>query len=62
MQSDRLGVQKGDSENTEGIREIYRKELENIRMSQEKIENSFPEMQTELKAVKSRMKKYIGTN
>ena len=33
----------------------FRKELENIRRSQEKLENSFVEMQTELKAIKSRM-------
>ena len=33
----------------------FRKELENIRRSQEKLENSFVEMQTELKAIKTRM-------
>ena len=33
----------------------FRKELENIRRSQEKLENSFVETQTELKATKSRM-------
>ena len=33
----------------------FRKELENIRRSQEKLENSFAEMQAELKALKSRM-------
>ena len=33
----------------------FRKELENIRRSQEKLENSFAEMQTELKAIKTRM-------
>ena len=33
----------------------FRKEIENIRRSQEKLENSFAEMQTELKAIKSRM-------
>ena len=32
-----------------------RKELENIRRSQEKLENSFAEMQAELKALKSKM-------
>ena len=32
-----------------------RKELENIRRSQERIENSFSEKQAELKALKSRM-------
>ena len=33
----------------------FRKELENIRRDQEKLENSFAETQTELKAPKSRM-------
>ena len=33
----------------------FRKELENIMRSQEKLENSFAEMQTELKAIMSRM-------
>jgi len=32
-----------------------RKELEDMRMRQEKLENSFVEMQTELKAIKTRM-------
>ena len=32
-----------------------RKELENMRRSQEKLENSFAEVQTELKAIKTRM-------
>ena len=31
----------------------FRKELENIKKSQEKLENSFAEMQAELKALKS---------
>ena len=35
--------------------DYFRNELENIRRSQEKLENSFAEMQTELKALKSRM-------
>ena len=35
--------------------DYFRKELENIRRSQEKLENSFAEMQAELKALKSRM-------
>ena len=35
--------------------EYFRKELENIRRSQEKLENLFAEMQPELKALKSRM-------
>ena len=33
----------------------FRKELENIRRSQEKLENSFAEMQTELKLLKSKV-------
>ena len=33
----------------------FRKELENKRRSQEKLENSFAEMQAKLKALKSRM-------
>ena len=33
----------------------FRKELENIRRIQEKLENSHAEIQTELKAIKSRM-------
>ena len=32
-----------------------RKELENIRRSQEKLENPFAEIQTELRAIKTRM-------
>ena len=36
------------------MRIFFRKELENIRRSQEKLENSFAEIQTELKAIKSR--------
>ena len=33
----------------------FRKELENLRGRQEKLENSFAEMQAELKALKNRM-------
>ena len=33
----------------------FRKELENIRRNIEKLENSFADMQTEQKALKSRM-------
>ena len=33
----------------------FRKELENIRRSKEKVENSFAEIRTELKAIKNRM-------
>ena len=35
--------------------DYFRKELENIRRCQKKLENSFAEMQAELKALKSRM-------
>ena len=35
--------------------DYFRKKLENIRRSQEKLENSSAEMQIELKALKSRM-------
>ena len=35
--------------------DYFRKELENIRRSQGKLENSFAEIQTEQKAIKSRM-------
>ena len=35
--------------------DALRKELENIRRSQEKLENSFAEIQTEQRAVKTRM-------
>ena len=35
--------------------DIFRKELENIRRNREKLENSFAEKQTELKALKNRM-------
>ena len=43
--------------------DFFRKELENIRRSQEELESSFAEMQTELKALKSRryMMKEITT-
>ena len=35
--------------------DYFRKELENIKKSKEKLENSFAEKQAELKALKSRM-------
>ena len=35
--------------------DYYRKELKNIRRSQEKLENEFAEMKTELKTLKRRM-------
>ena len=35
--------------------DYFNKELENIRRSQEKLENSFAETQAELKALKSRV-------
>ena len=60
---------KGESENIEGIKSEYeelrantnsnadyfRKELENIRRSQEKLENSFADKHHELKPLKIRM-------
>ena len=42
-------------EDMNGNADSFKNELENIRRSQEKLENSFAEMQTELKALKSRM-------
>ena len=54
-------MQKGDGENNKELREdinsnadTLRKELENIGRSQEKVENLFAEIQTELRAVKNR--------
>ena len=35
--------------------DYFRKELENIRRNQEKLENSFAEMQADLKSLKSKM-------
>ena len=35
--------------------DYFKNELETIRKSQEKLENSFAEIQTELKALKSKM-------
>ena len=35
--------------------DYFRKELENIKRNVEKLENSFAEMQTEVKTIKSRM-------
>ena len=40
--------------------DYFRKELENIRRSQDKLKNSCAEMQPELKALKSRMNKAEG--
>ena len=48
-------TRKGLREDMNSNADSFRKELENIRRSQEKIENSFAEMQTELKAIKTRM-------
>ena len=42
-------------EDTNNNADSLRKELENIMRSQEKLENSFAEMKTELKAIKSIM-------
>ena len=64
-----IEFKKGDDENTEGIKaeyqgikrgmdnnaDYFRKELKNIRRTVEKSDNSFAEMQTELKALKSMM-------
>ena len=41
--------------NMNNTADSFRKELENIRRSQGKLENSFAEIQTEHKAIKSRM-------
>ena len=38
-----------------GNADSFKNELENIRRSQEKLENSFAEIQTELKAIKTIM-------
>ena len=35
--------------------DYFRKELEHVRRSQEKLDNSFAEIQTELKALQNRM-------
>ena len=45
-------TRKGLREDMNSNADSFRKELENIRRSQEKIENSFAEKQTELKAIK----------
>ena len=50
-----LKILKELIEDSNGNADSFRKELENIRRSQEKLKNSFLEMQTELKALKSRM-------
>ena len=42
-------------EDTKSTADSFRKELENMRRSQEKLEISFTEMKTELKAIMSRM-------
>ena len=47
-------IMKELREDINGNTDSFRKELENIRRSQEKLENSFAEMQTELKAITSR--------
>ena len=62
FQFNRLWVQKG---NNESLKELWRvvernakyckKELETIRRSQEKLENSFVELKAELKATSNRM-------
>ena len=50
-----LKILKELREDTNSNADSLRKELENIRRSQEKLENSFAEIQTELKALKARM-------
>lgn len=57
-----LKILKELRENMNNNADSFRKELENIRRSQEKLENLFSEIQTELKAIKSRMNKCRGTN
>ena len=47
-------ILKESREDMNSNADSFRKELENIRRSQEKLENSFPEIQPELKAIKSR--------
>lgn len=68
LQSKRHQVQNGGDENTEGIKNGYNSktdyfemELETIRRSQEKLENSFTKMKAELKALNSRMNNAAGT-
>ena len=42
-------------EDMNGNADSFRKGLENVRRRQEKLQNSFAEIQTELKVIKSRM-------
>ena len=44
-------LREGMSSNADSLR----KELENIRSSQDKLENTFADVQTELKAIKTKM-------
>ena len=52
---ERVKILKELREDMNSNADILRKELENIRRSQEKLENSLAEIQTELRAVKTRM-------
>ena len=51
---DIVKILKALREDMNSNEDSLRKELENIRRSQEKLENSFAEIQTELKSVKTR--------
>ena len=55
FKSERVKILKELREDVNSNADSFIKELENIRRSQEKLENSFAEIQTELKAIKSRM-------
>ena len=52
---EKVKIMKELREDMNSNADSFRKELENIRRSQEKLENSFAEMQAELKALRSRM-------
>ena len=51
-----LEIRKELREDINSNADFFIKELENIWRRQEKLENSFADIQTELKAIKSRMK------
>ena len=55
VKNERVKILKELRVNMNGNENYFRKEQENIRRSQEKLENLFAEMQAELKAMKSRM-------
>ena len=52
---EKVKIMKELREDVNSNADSLRKELGNMRRSQEKLENSFAEIQTELKAIKSRM-------